>query len=83
MISCFSLALINFRKGEELFSVFKDKVDCKEVELDGYIQKNMQEPSRPHRSVPEFWNDYDNKSLSFIIKKYGDNNLLLNYRYIN
>ena len=77
-----SLMLINSEKGEELFNCFKNRIDWQDADLDKYIQKTMKEPSRPHRSIEEFWHDYFNKDFSYIVKKYGDNNLLLNYKYV-
>lgn len=77
-----SLLLINSSKGEKLFDSLKNRVEWQEVELDRYMQKNMQEPSKSHRSVTEFWKDFDTKDLNYIIKKYGENNPILNYKYI-
>jgi len=42
----------------------------------------MSQPSIPHRSVQEFWRDFDSKPFSFIKKKYGENNVILNYKYV-
>ncbi|WP_029231642.1 Coenzyme F420 hydrogenase/dehydrogenase, beta subunit C-terminal domain [Butyrivibrio sp. VCB2006] len=77
-----SLVLINSAKGVELFEKFKENVVFKSVDINDYIQPNMKGPSKANRSVTEFWNDYFSKDFSFILKKYGENNLLLNYKYV-
>ena len=58
------------------------KVEYKKVNKGEYIQKNLTKPSRPHRNPDEFWNDFNSKKFNFIIKKYGKNNIFLNYKYI-
>ena len=76
-----SLVCINTEKGYWLFENFKQDVFYKEVNIADYKQKNMDQPSIPHRNINEFWEDFDNKPFSYIKKKYGENNILLNYRY--
>lgn len=77
-----SLMLVNSSKGQELFRSIEDKIDHKAVDISKYAQPNMKHPSKPHRDAAEFWRDYKSKSFSFIIKKYAENNLLLNYKYV-
>ena len=77
-----SLLLINSPKGAEILPKMKDTVELRPVDINKYAQMNMKEPSTPHRNIDEFWNDYNNKEFSYIIRKYADNNLLLNYKYI-
>ena len=77
-----SLTCINTEKGKWLFDKFKNEVEFLEVSLEDYAQKNMSQPSIPHRSVQEFWRDFDSKPFSFIKKKYGENNVILNYKYV-
>lgn len=77
-----SIVLVNTIKGEEWLSSIRDNIDLLEVPEEKYIQKNMSEPSKPHRNVEEFWNDFNNKSFNFIKKKYGENNVFLNHKYI-
>ncbi|WP_050008242.1 Coenzyme F420 hydrogenase/dehydrogenase, beta subunit C-terminal domain [Butyrivibrio sp. WCE2006] len=77
-----SLLLINTQKGAEILQKMKDSVELKLVDINNYAQKNMTEPSTPHRNIDEFWSDYETKDFSYIIRKYAENNLLLNYKYI-
>lgn len=77
-----SLVCINTEKGKWLFDNFKNMVEFLEVSLDDYAQKNMSQSSIPHRSVQEFWEDFDSKPFSFIKKKYGENSIILNYKHV-
>lgn len=77
-----SLVLINSQKGADILRKIECIVELRPIDVDKYAQRNMKESSTPHRDVDEFWNDYENKDFSYIIKKYSDNNLLLNYKYV-
>lgn len=77
-----SLLLLQTEKGEELFQKAKKEMKIRNVELYGYLQGNMQQSSKPHRSVEEFWKDYEKRSFRFMIEKYAKNNIFLNSNYI-
>ncbi len=76
-----SLMMVNSEKGEELFAELSDMVDSLKVSLTDYEQKNLVEPSKPHRNVDEFWKDYYTRDFSYMINKYSYNNILLNFKY--
>lgn len=77
-----SIVCINSKKGQWLYDSISEKIDMMEVSLEKYAQKNMSQSSCPHRNVEEFWDDFNNKSFEFIKKKYGENNIFLNYKYV-
>lgn len=77
-----SFLLVNSSKGKELFEHLQDKVVFQKVDLNLYAQKNLSEPSYPHRNIDEFWCDFDNRDFEYIIKKYGKNDIFLNYKYV-
>lgn len=77
-----SFLLINSPKGKELFELLKKNVSYQKVDVNLYAQKNLSEPSYPHRNIEEFWHDFDKRNFEYVIKKYGKNNIFLNYKYV-
>ena len=70
-----SLVLINDNKGLQLFESIKEGIDFRET----YIEESMQEPlkrpcDRPYKRN-RFWKDYQKRSFSKIVSKYGKINL--------
>ena len=74
--------LINSEKGKEIFKNIQFNVEYKKVNEIDYVQKNLSEPSKPHRSIKEFWDDFERKDFQYMIKKYSKNNIILNYKYV-
>ena len=77
-----SLLMFHTEKARTLKPQIEDAMWMEHIDIENYLQGNMQHPSSPHRDVEEFWDDYNKKSFSFIIKKYAQNNIFLNIRYI-
>lgn len=77
-----SLILENTEKAIELGKQLSTKMEIREVKLENYLQAPLREPSKPHRNMEKFWNDYHEKSFSYVISKYAKNNIFLNWRYI-
>ncbi len=77
-----SLILLNTDKAIKLFENAVNELYVKKVSVEIYKQGNMKHPSCPHRSIEEFWRDYNSKSFRYIIEKYAKNNVFLNRKYI-
>lgn len=77
-----SLILVNSPSAVRIFEDAKQTLEYRCVHLEQYRQGNMQHPSEPHRSIEEFWKDYESKPFSYIVKKYANNHILLNMGYI-
>lgn len=70
-----SLLLINSIKGLELFENVKSKVFSLPVVLENSLQPNLVHPLKEHPMSNQFEQDYINKGIGYIIKKYCENTL--------
>lgn len=77
-----SLVMVNSPKAVGMVGELQEDITMQKVELEDYVQENMQAPSFCNRSREEFWKDYFNHKFSYIIKKYARNSIVLNFRYI-
>ena len=71
-----SLAIINTETGRKWFQYGTVNADIVSVELEDYMQPQLQHPSTcdsEHRM--KFWSDYNDKGYSYIFKKYGHDSL--------
>lgn len=66
-----SLVIINNKKGEEIFSKIKEKVNYKKYEKEECLQTNLRQPSKKPLNREQFWEDYENEKFSYIIEKYA------------
>lgn len=66
-----SLFLIHTRRGMELFDKIKDNLEYRISNVKQCWQANLEAPTRRPESREAFWNDYSEKGIGFIMKKYG------------
>jgi coenzyme F420-reducing hydrogenase beta subunit len=69
-----SLVLINSTKGKEFFENVKDCIDFIKTEIGLAMQPNLQQPSAMSPQRMDFENDYKNRGIEYVLKKYGKTN---------
>lgn len=67
-----SLVLIHTEKGAEIFDLIKKDLDCKKSNVTECLQPNLKSPTEKSTKREEFWKDFQEKGISFIMKKYGE-----------
>lgn len=65
-----SLILVHTDKGKELFERIKDNVEWRESNTADCLQPNLIRPTEKSPRREEFWKDYQEKGISFVLKKY-------------
>lgn len=68
-----SLVLVNSEKGKEYFELCKAFIDYKETRIEDSMQRSFIKPEERPKGREKFWHDFNNKSFSYIARKYGDN----------
>lgn len=71
-----SVFLIHTDRGAELFDWIKDDLDYKESNVKQCWQKNLESPTPVSEQREEFWKDYHDKGIDYIMKKYGTTPLM-------
>lgn len=66
-----SLFLIHTNRGEELFEKIKGNLDYRLSNTQQCWQANLEAPTPVSKHRQEFWNDYKEKGIDYIMKKYG------------
>lgn len=66
-----SLVLVHTEKGQEVFEKAKDSVYWKESNTKDCLQPNLIKPTERSPRRDEFWSDYENHGIRFILKKYA------------
>lgn len=66
-----SLVLIHTSAGKKLFDNIKDLLEYIESNRENCLQPNLVRPTELSTRRGEFWNDYNNNNVQFIMKKYG------------
>ncbi|MCM1326107.1 MAG: Coenzyme F420 hydrogenase/dehydrogenase, beta subunit C-terminal domain [Bacteroidales bacterium] len=77
-----SIMLLHTDKAAKLFEDAVNELDVISVSAETYKQGQMEYPPFPHRSIEEFWRDYNGKGFRYIIEKYAKNNIFFNKKYI-
>lgn len=77
-----SLLLLNQQKAEWLFSELNLSMNLLQVNYSDYLQPPLRKVIKPHRNPDEFWTDYHQKNFRFILRKYAENNVFLNWKYV-
>lgn len=68
-----SMVIVNSGKGEELINNIKKIVDLQIVDLNnGYSQNNLKKQSDLPFGYNKFQNEYINKKIEFVLRKYAD-----------
>lgn len=66
-----SLFLIHTDRGEKLFEKIKEKMEYRLSDTKQCWQANLEAPTERPKQRESFWNDYHEKGVDFIMKKYG------------
>ncbi len=66
-----SLFLIHTSRGEEIFNIIKDTLDFKRSNTIQCWQDNLESPTKKPDSRDEFWSEYKEKGIDYLIEKYG------------
>ena len=77
-----SLVLLNTDKGLSYFERAKKGLEIIEVDLNEFMQPNLQTPSKAPIDRVDFWRDFTQSGFSFVSQKYGDNTLKGNVKSI-
>lgn len=67
-----SLVLVNSSKGTDVFEFIKDGLEVRESCQQNCLQRNLQNSPPKHEKSDEFWEDYQNKGMRFVMIKYTD-----------
>lgn len=76
-----SLALINTKKGEELFEAVKKSMLVIPARLDDCLQPNLQSPSILDKRRKHFERDYKKRGFEYVLKKYTRDSLFHSCRF--
>ena len=66
-----SLVLIHTNRGLALYEEMQNDIDYKESNTIDCLQRNLEHPTPVSPKRKEFWNDYKEKGIDFVMKKYG------------
>ena len=66
-----SLVLVNTDKGQRYFEKTKESIVLKETRIEDSLQPPLIAPFQRPKERDAFWNDFENKDFSYIVKKYG------------
>ena len=66
-----SLVLVHTEKGLEVFERIKESVYWIESNTKDCLQPNLMKPTDKSPRRGEFWSDYNNYGIQFILKKYA------------
>ena len=66
-----SLVLVHTGKGLEVFERIKESVYWIEINTKDCLQPNLIKPTDKSPRRGEFWSDYNNYGIQFILKKYA------------
>lgn len=66
-----SLFLIHTERGKQLFNEIKSELDYELSDTKSCWQNSLEAPTPVSNHRQEFWNDYQEKGIEFIMKKYG------------
>lgn len=67
-----SLVLVNSEHGEMLLTQVNKKIIKKQTKLEDSMQPALKKPYSKPKDRDEFWQDFYNKSFSFLAKRYGN-----------
>lgn len=76
-----SIAIINTKKGEKLFSEIKNDINFESTTIENSLQEPLVKSYKKPRNRDKFWKDYKNKSLNRILNKYAKHGL--KWKFIN
>lgn len=66
-----SLVIVNTEKGKFFFEESQAAIETKEVDIEDYLQPNLQYPSQAPADREAFWQLYDEKGYNAAVAKYG------------
>ena len=66
-----SMFIVQSENGKKLLEVIREKCEVLNLPLEEMMQGNLKSPSRAKGNREEFWNEYYEKGIVGIIKKYG------------
>ena len=69
-----SLIIINTEKGEKIFNDISKILDYKKSNKKDCLQPNLEHPSIFSDSTEDFWIDFNQKGIEYVMKKYGSLN---------
>ncbi len=66
-----SLVLINNETGDSVFNSVKNRVIWQATQIEDSMQPPLKAPFSKPAEREQFWNDFSNKSFSYVAKEYG------------
>lgn len=66
-----SLVMVHTKKGLEVFEKIKDDVEWEESNTKDCLQPNLIKPTDRSPRRDEFWRDYEDHGIHFVLKKYA------------
>lgn len=76
-----SLLLIHSDKGRDYFDLFSKDFDYIETSIEDCLQPQLIRPSIRADARSEFWEDYDKRGISFVMRKYGNISIFEKMKY--
>ncbi len=69
-----SLIIINTEKGKKIFDAISKDLNYRESNKKDCLQPNLEHPSAFSKSTEDFWTDFNQKGIEYVMKKYGSLN---------
>lgn len=73
-----SLVLFNSEKGKEIFNLISDELTYKKVDIKDFMQPQLERPIMKNSAYDEFWEYYLKDGFTYVIRKWGKQNLVDN-----
>lgn len=71
-----SLVLIHTERGKHLFDSILENVEVRESNKKDCWQMNLEKPTEHARGRKQFWIDFNTREIQYVMKKYGDVNIM-------
>lgn len=71
-----SLVLIHTEEGLNLFNHAQKYLECQKSNAQDCWQMNLEKPTEHANSRKDFWEDFKNKDVDYLVKKYGETTIM-------
>ena len=65
------MVLIYTERGMQLFDMLKADIDYEESDTESCWQNNLEKPTPVSPRREQFWRDYEEKGIAYILNEYG------------
>lgn len=71
-----SLVILHTEQGDHAFSEIMEKIEYAESSVQECLQENLIQPTRYPKNRESFWNDFKNKDMDEVIKRYTSSGII-------